>query len=80
MVSIYRILLPNSSLCVIITSSDAAENEKPYIYSKLEIQGVPKTLMLRAVHFVLHGEVRLKVQQNCIYTSHKYSDIKRLWV
>ena len=78
MVSIYRILLPNSSLCVIITSSDAAENEKPYIYSKPEIQGVPKTLMLRAVHFVLHGEVRLKVQQNGIDTSHKYSDIKRL--
>lgn len=76
----YRELLPNSFLYVIISANDVVRNEKPYIYSKRKIPGVPKTLMLRAVLFVLHGEVRLKVQQNCIYTSHKYSDIKRLWV
>ena len=74
----YRELLPNSFLYVIISANDVVRNEKPYIYSKLEIQGVPKTLMLRAVHFVLHGEVRLKVQQNCIEIFHKYSDTMHL--
>lgn len=74
----YRELLSNSFLYVIISANDVVRNEKPYIYSKRKIPGVPKILMLRAVHFVLHGEVRLKVQQNCIEISHKYSDIKHL--